>query len=92
MIIIFTSMFLSWIDILVTGLQYRALLFIFGVAFLSLLLIVIFVGLSAEWLRAWSSSSDQQLHPHNHILTGHGNEGRYRILEKGQKYMSMISE
>ena len=75
--IIFMSIFLSWLDILVTGFQYRALLFIFAIVVLSLLLIVIFTGLAAEWLKAWTSSSDQQSRPNDHTLTG-SNEGMYQ--------------
>ncbi len=65
-LIIFMPMHLSWTDVLVTAFQYRVLLFSSIVVFLSVLLIIVFVGLSAEWLRAWSSSSDQLLRPHYH--------------------------
>ena len=64
--IIFLAMYLSWTDVLVTAFQYRALLYTLMLVFLSVLLIVIFMGLSAEWLRAWSSSNDQLLRPHYH--------------------------
>jgi membrane protein implicated in regulation of membrane protease activity len=63
---IFMPMYLSWTDVLVTAFQYRALLFTLTLVLLSVLLIIVFVGLSAEWLRAWSSPTDQLLRPYYH--------------------------
>ena len=77
LIIIFMPMYLSWTDILVTVFQYRALLFALTVVFLSVSLIVVFVGLSAEWLRAWSWSNNQLLHPHYHRDEYEGMDSRW---------------
>lgn len=78
----------SWIDILVTGFQYRAPLFIFTIVFLSVLLIGIFARLSAEWLRAWSSSNEL-LHPCYHRHAGDEFEGMGSSKSwKEDKYVS----